>query len=301
MYTSITILIPVCNGLGLTRRCLESLWPTLPTSWRCQVVVYDDGSTDGTGEYLRSLGDRIDWIAGEGRSGYAQANNRMATKAQGRFLVMLNNDVLLRPGWLEPMVALACKRPLAAVVGNLQVYPGTHRINHAGGVFGDDGLPMNLYDGLEEGLAAAGFVRQLQYVTGACWVTSAEMFRQLGGFDERFVNGFEDVDYCLRAREHGGEVWYCGRSVVEHHVGSTTGRYAFDRQNLKRFRRRWSGRYACDLRAVVAADGVEWPPWGWGYRLLRRSRGSAVGTLTNWVCQTRLGHRARQRLKRALT
>jgi GT2 family glycosyltransferase len=273
----VSVLIPVHNRAELTAICLDTLEATKPSGVSLEVIVYDDGSTDGTAELLASK-PGVCVLRDADRGWFARNMNRMARAARGRYLVPLNNDVILRPGWLEPLLAIAAQRSDVGVIGNVQVYPrtmtrtspGRCAINHAGIVFGDDGRSLHLYDGLPEALPQARSDRELQAVTGACWLMEQAFFEHLGGFDEAYRNGHEDLDLCFRAREAGRSVISCGSSVIEHHGGSSVGRYDALDANEALFNQRWGDQINRDARAVAGAEGVHWPKRPLSYRVARR-------------------------------
>ena len=123
----VSILICVHNQARLTRECIESLWPTLPEHLRVEVLVYDDHSTDETASLLERLADRVRTVRDAERGWFGRNMNRLAAEARGRWICLLNNDVLLHPRWLEAMVELAGKHPAAGVIGNFHRFPQTGR------------------------------------------------------------------------------------------------------------------------------------------------------------------------------
>lgn len=278
----VSILIPVHNCVDLTAACLASLRKTLPAdgiSW--EVLVYDDASTDGTPGLLERESSWVKTVRDSARGSFSVNMNRLARDARGRHLVMLNNDTLLRDGWLEELLAVAKQHPEAGIVGNLHVFPedpdrvspGRCTINHAGVVFDADLHGRHLYEGLPEtdpdASGPAGATREMQAVSAACWLVDAAHWRALGGFDEAYVNGHEDIDACLRTREMGREVWYAGKSVIEHHGSSTPGRFDKIDENHERFIGRWGRTIEADLERVTGADGVVWPRRSVAYRAAR--------------------------------
>lgn len=299
MTPDASILICVRNRAELTRPMLDSLFATLPADLRAETLVYDDRSTDGTPALLASFGDRLRVVRGDEPGCFGSNMNSLARLARGQLLVLLNNDMIMRPGWLEPMLD-AADRTGVGVVGNLQVYPGTATINHAGGAFERDLTPVNLYEGLDASLPAASAEREMKFVTAACWVADAALFKRLDGFDPVFRNGYEDADLCLRMLDAGQRVWYCGRSVVEHHGNSTPGRFARQSRNRSAFLRRWRGRLEPDLDAVTSADGVAWPNRSPAERAVRRLvRVWPLGWLAERVSNVPGVQSARGRLRRA--
>ena len=232
----VSAVIPLHNGLPLTRRCLETLQATLPAGLTHEIILVDDGSTDGTGDWLAGLPAPCRAVRLERNLGFAAACNRGAAAAHGGFLAFLNNDLELLPGWIEPMLAAFSRLPRAAVVGNVQVRVDTGEVDHAGIRIGADGKPAHLR---ERPAGPASDYRRVPAVTGACALVPRARFNRLGAFDEGFRNGGEDVDLCLRAAAAGGTVWVALNSTVRHHVSATPGRKQFDEQNSYRLFLRW--------------------------------------------------------------
>ena len=126
----VSIITPLFNRLDLTRVFLASLGQTL-RRWQYEVILVDDGSTDGTREFLQTLsGPRYRVVLNAPGSGYAASNNLAARLASAPLLCLLNNDTVLLPRWLEPMARLASLLPDVACVGNVQREPVGGLIDH---------------------------------------------------------------------------------------------------------------------------------------------------------------------------
>jgi GT2 family glycosyltransferase len=237
----LSVVIPLYNCLALTQAMLASLQATMPAGIPHEIILIDDGSTDGTREWLgtlRSSNFRV--LLNERNRGYAATNNRAAAVARGEFLALLNNDLVLEPGWLEPMFeAHATLRDRAGPIGNVQLDAATRVVDHAGLVIGVTGKPTHVR-GLPNALARRWRpVRVVPAVTGACMLIARDLWLRLGGFDEGYLNGGEDIDLCFRARGLGRVSAVALRSVVRHHVSASPGRKARDEQNSYRLARRW--------------------------------------------------------------
>lgn len=236
------MVVPLFNCLPLTQAMLASLEATMPPNVSYEVIFVDDGSTDGTREWLSALdGDRLRVVINERNLGYAGANNRGAAVARGKFLALLNNDLVLLPGWMEPM--LAAHETLGAragVIGNVQLDATTGSVDHAGIVINVQGKPVHARTlPCCSRLPWSSPVREVPAVTGACLLIARELWIRLGGFDEAYVNGGEDVDLCFRARAAGHVTAVALRSVVRHHVSSSAGRKLRDEENSYRLARTW--------------------------------------------------------------
>jgi GT2 family glycosyltransferase len=239
----VSFIIPLYNCLPLTQAMVASLQATLPAGLAHEIILVDDGSTDGTRAWLASLHAPFRVVLNERNLGYAAANNRGAAIATGEFLALLNNDLVLTRRWLEPM--LAAHRSLGAkagLVGNVQLDARTGAVDHAGIFFNYKGKPEHARE-LPLGPArVVAPVRRVDAVTGACVLIERKLWEQLGGFDERYVNGCEDVDLCLRAQAAGRINAVAIRSVVRHHISASPGRKLRDEENTFRFTQRWRAR-----------------------------------------------------------
>lgn len=246
----LSVVIPLFNCLPLTQAMLASLQATLPDGLSHEIIFVDDGSTDGTRAWLATLRDpRIRVLLNDRNLGYAAANNRAAAVAAGEFLVLLNNDLILLPRWLEPMLdAHATLGERAGLIGNVQRDFKTGAVDHAGLVVNLTAKPVHART-LPSWLSRiVRPVRPVPAVTGACLLVARSWWEQLGGFDEGFMNGGEDIDLCFRGRAAGRVNAVALRSVVRHHVSSSPGRKARDEQNSYRLALRWGA------ALIAAAD-----------------------------------------------
>jgi GT2 family glycosyltransferase len=235
-----SFIIPLYDCLELTQAGLASLRATLPTDLAYEIIFVDDGSTDGTRPWLTTLGPPHRVVLNERNLGYAAANNRAAAIAQGEWLVLLNNDLVLLPGWFESLRrAHASLGPRAGLVGNVQLDVRSGLVDHAGIVINRQGKPV--HDRTPPSWLARLFrpVRPVPAVTGACLMVRRDLWQQLGGFDEGYMNGGEDIDLCFRARAAGYINAVARRSVIRHHVSSSPGRKLRDEENSYRLSRRW--------------------------------------------------------------
>ncbi len=229
----VSFIIPLFNGLPLTQAMLESLRATISADVAHEIILVDDGSSDGTREWLKSVGSFARVLLNDRNLGFAATCNRGASAATGGFLFFLNNDLVMLPGWLEPMLAAFDRFPSAGLVGNVQRNFATGAVDHAGVFFDHKGKPTHL---TRRGWTAW---REAVAVTGACFGIRRATWEKLGGFDEGYVNGGEDVDLSLRAIETGLTNYVALRSVVRHHVSASVGRKLRDEHNTARLHQRW--------------------------------------------------------------
>jgi GT2 family glycosyltransferase len=134
------------------------------------------------------------------------------------------------------------------VVGNVQLSHATGAVDHTGIVFNAKGKPEHRTDRGWPGQA----VRRVDAVTGACLALRRDLWNQLGGFDEGFRNGCEDIDLCLRAGRAGWRIYVALRSVVRHHISTSLGRKQRDEQNTRRLFLAWRNAIAPRITAHTA-------------------------------------------------
>ncbi|HEX4122408.1 MAG TPA: glycosyltransferase [Verrucomicrobiae bacterium] len=241
----VTVVIPTFNKIELTRKCLEALRASTPAP-RHDIIVVDNGSTDGTQEFLRAeeAAGRLRAILNTENVGFAKACNQGAAAAFGRYIAFLNNDTEPQANWLGPLFSLVEGDPSVAVAGSKLLYPnGT--IQHAGVALADcwDHDPLlafHLFANEKADFPLANQRRVYQAVTAASMLVRKTCFDEVGGFDEQYWNGYEDVDLCLRLRQRGWLAVYEPASVVIHHE-SQSGPERFRRvgENIELFHRKW--------------------------------------------------------------
>jgi GT2 family glycosyltransferase len=259
----VSIVVPCYNKREYTERCLAALvrnTPDAPATW--EAIFVDNASTDGTGEWLRGLASpQVRALINLENVGFARACNQGAVAARGRYVLFLNNDTEPFENWLSPLVETLESAPGAGIVGSKLLYPdGT--VQHAGMVV-KPFLPGelirwdHLYRRCPPDAAVVNRTREFQAVTGAALLMPRALFDALGGFDEGYVNGWEDVDLCLRVREAGKRVYYEPRSALLHHESVTPGRFDRERPNAERFLQKWAGRVTPDETEKLREDGQD--------------------------------------------
>lgn len=235
---SVTIITAVCNKLELTQRFYDSLVSNPPRiPW--DMVWVDDGSMDGTREWLEALPkDYCRVLLNASNVGFSSSNNAGARIASGDALCFLNNDLVLTKNWFVPLYCNLLENNNIGMVGNIQLSVKTGKIDHAGVTYDLIGRPDHYLKGRPlSAISSNG--RFLTTITAACCMIRRDLFFSVGGFDESYRNGCEDVDLCLRLGQMGYRHWVDYRSVVYHHVSSSPGRKDHEKQNLALFLQRW--------------------------------------------------------------
>jgi hypothetical protein len=158
---------------------------------------------------------------------------------------MLNNDTEVTPGWLDELIDTLRREPGAGLVGARLVYPDG-RLQEAGGMIFHDGSGWNYGRGERADRPEYNYLREADYCSGACIALKTELFRELGGFDERYAPAYyEDTDLAFRVREAGLKVLVQPASTVIHHEGATSGTdlssgmKQYQRINQEKFVERW--------------------------------------------------------------
>jgi len=212
---------------------LSSLMASLPASLSYELILADDGSTDGTRDWLRDLDDpRIQKVLNAHNLGYAKTNNIAAAFARGEYLGLLNNDLVFKPGWFEPMVAALLDPVLnAGIVGNLQYRVEDHALDHAGVELTPRGQFDHLRIEHDDPIKPA----RVFVATGACLLLRKADFDALSGFDEVFVNGCEDIDLCLKMRATGKEIYVAPSSRILHHVSLSRSRVSLQNEKNSQY------------------------------------------------------------------
>ena len=255
----VSVIIAVHNQAELTLNCLNSLsrFTDYP-DW--ELVIVDNGSIDDTSNVLSSIEGDVKILRSAENLGFAKGNNWGARESQGGLLCFLNNDTVVKKGWLDSLIECLSAHPDAAVCGGKLLFPDG-KIQHAGLAFDKiDRVGYHIYRGFPADSPEVNKKRKLQAVTGACILVHRWAFEAAGGFDEGYVNGFEDVDLCLTLGKMGCTVYYEPKCEIIHHTSATPGRSNFDSQNAQRFQKKWFDYIVPDEDIILAEDGysVEW-------------------------------------------
>jgi len=244
MPVKVTIIILTWNGVEYTRACLDSLRAHTPLGDDTQILVVDNGSTDDTLPYLRSL-DWIRLIENGKNLGFVRGNNTgIRATPPDHDVLLLNNDIVIpRDGWLEEMQRVAYSADDISIVG-CRLVLSDGRLLHAGAY-----MPLGSFWGqqigsLEKNVNQYNADRDVESVVGACMYVKRKVLKTIGLLDEAFFSYFEDTDYCLRAAEAGFRTVCAGGVTLIHHgnVSTRVNRADFSkmfRRSQKIFRQRW--------------------------------------------------------------
>jgi len=233
----VSIIIPIFNNLDYTKKCLNALKSNTRENYLEDIIIIDNKSSDGSEDYI----SRTNWVrllSNDKNEGFAKACNRGAKNATGKIFIFLNNDTEVQRGWVEPLID-ALEDEEVAISGPRLLFPNG-LIQNAGVIISSDHIPRHIYVGEDSNKPYVNKKREFNAVTGACLAIKKNIFDDIGGFDEEFINGMEDIDLCLKVRKMGKKILYCPKSVVIHRESMSPGRSKFNKQNNELYLKRWS-------------------------------------------------------------
>mgnify|MGYP002519484870 CR=1 FL=1 len=245
------------------RQHLEQFLPSVVehTPAAAEIVVADNGSTDDSVAFLREHYPTIRIITLQKNYGFAEGYNRALEQVDAEYFVLLNSDVEVTAGWLEPLVAtLTNNRSVAAVAPKLRSYGYRDRFEYAGAAGGYIdflGYPFcrgRILSTVEQDRGQYDTARDVFWASGAAFCCRADLFRLLGGFDADFFAHMEEIDLCWRMQLAGWKVIVEPRSAV-YHLGGGTLQTSSPRKIFFNHRNNLAMLYRCASplqRAVVA-------------------------------------------------
>ena len=229
---SVAIVIPSWNGVAHLPDCLDSIEELDYPRDRIEVVVVDNGSTDGSSALIEESYPQVHVVALDENRGFAEACNEGARRATSECVALLNNDMRVEPGWLRGLVAgYEPDAGYVCVAGVILDWDG-ERIDFAGGWVNFHAAAGNehFHAPLNEALIEDG--RDLPFACGGSMLIAQDVFLELGGFDPAYFAFYEDVDLGWRLWLAGYKVRLSGASRCFHRHHSTGASIPSDRQML---------------------------------------------------------------------
>lgn len=222
---SVAIAILNWNGKNLLKRFLKEVVDNSPEA---KVYLIDNASTDESVEYVKKEHPRVSIVLLDKNYGYAGGYNRGIESLKEDFICLLNNDVLVRSGWLLPILDHFEKHPQTAIAQpHIMDLNQPHKFEYAGaaGGFIDRlGYPYcrgRLFNELEENNGQYDKDEKIFWASGACFFVRKKVFKSLKGFDEDFFAHMEEIDFCWRVFNQNLNVFSLYKSKVFHLGGAT--------------------------------------------------------------------------------
>jgi GT2 family glycosyltransferase len=207
-----SIVVVSYNSRAYLGACLASLQNAARRD--DELIVVDNGSTDGSGDLVAQLFPNVRLIRAE-NTGYAGGNNRGAAVTEGDYLVFINPDTVVHPGAIDALVApLAKGGEVALTTACITLLSQPETINACGNTVHYTGLAY--CRGAGKPVAEYAASAEVDAVSGAAFAIRRSVFEELGGFDEQFFMYVEDTDLSLRARLSGYRCWYAAGARVQH-------------------------------------------------------------------------------------
>ena len=236
--------IILCRGnYPRLESCLASLSRNVAADIRYEAIVLLNDAGPEVIAQLRRRVSGVQTLISNVNLGFSGGNNRAATRARGEYLVLLNDDTEVQPGWLESLLGTIDTHPEAGAVGSRILFPDG-RLQEAGSVLWSDGTTSPLGRGLAADSRAYSYLRPVDYTSACSLLVRRATWDAVGGFDEEYAPAYyEDTDLCLAIRDRGEEILYEPRSRVLHHESASSDilfkQFLF-RRNVERIRTKWA-------------------------------------------------------------
>ena len=216
----VSIILIFYNQAHLSLLCLNSILENADVNY--ELIIVDNKSTDSTSNLLQSL-ENVVIVENKSNLGFVKAVNLGASRASGKYLLLLNNDATLEPRTLSSAIAtFEMDQKIGAVGGKIKLLDGT--LQEAGSIIWDDGACLGYGRNSNPESPEFNFVRDVDYCSGAFLLTSVELFRDLDGFDESFAPAYyEESDFCVRLKQKGFRIVYDPRAEITHYEFASIG------------------------------------------------------------------------------
>ena len=221
----VAVVILNWNGRNFLRTFLP---PVLKYSGQADVIVADNASSDDSCDVVKSEFPAVKIIRNEKNYGFAGGYNEALKQVTADYFILLNSDVEVTPGWIDPVIAMMEKDiSIAAAQPKILSHSDKTSFEYAGaagGFIDKYGYPFcrgRIFDTIENDTGQYDDARRIFWATGACMFVRASAFRNINGFDEKFFAHMEEIDLCWRLQKAGGSIWYHPGSTVFHVGGGT--------------------------------------------------------------------------------
>lgn len=222
MFPKVSIIILNWNGKEDTIECLESLKHITYPNY--EILLVDNGSTDGSMECFRERYPEIEIIENGENLGFAEGNNvaiRRVVEKGTNYVLLLNNDTIVDSDFLTELVKVLENDTHIGIVGpTVYNYPRTDRIQSAGGkICWNKGKTLHLTNKDDIRLDKT---RDVDYIMGCSLLTKCELFKKIGYLNKNYFAYWEETDWCVRAKKAGYRIVHVPASKIWHKGGSTS-------------------------------------------------------------------------------
>jgi GT2 family glycosyltransferase len=254
----VSVIIPIHGKLPYTLACLHSIARHGAVA-PFEVIVVDDASPDDSADVLSRI-DGVRLLRNETNLGFIGSCNAGAGIARGTFLLFLNNDTQVTPGWLDELLACFAEEEGCGIAGSRLAYPDG-RLQEAGGIVYADGEAWTYGRFEKRDDPRFLYRRDVDYVSGASLMIASDLFQAIGGFDARYAPAYcEDMDLAFAVRAAGRRVIYQPSSLVVHCEGISSGLDPFagvkryQSINRAKFTEKWQAALTRQPRPTLPAE-----------------------------------------------
>ena len=223
MRPEVTVVILNWNGKNWLEKFLPSVLASTYTNM--EVLLVDNGSTDDSVPFVKEKYPSVRLVSFDRNYGFAEGNNLALPHIETPYFVLLNSDVEVSPGWLEPLVeCMESDESIASVQPKVKAYKDKVKFEYAGaagGMIDRFGYPFcrgRLFDNVEMDMGQYDKRVNIFWATGACCLIRKSVVDQIGLFQAEFFAHMEEIDFCWRAKNFGYKV-ICEPASVVYHVG----------------------------------------------------------------------------------
>lgn len=239
----VSIVIPVYNEFEYTYGCLKSILNN-SGDVSYEIIIADDNSSDYT-QQIEEVVSNVIKITNHNNLRFLLNCNNAAKEARGKYILFLNNDTQVQDDWLKPLLGVMKTDCKVGLVGPKLIYENGW-LQEAGGIIWKDASAWNFGNRSNPELAEYNYIKEVDFISGACIMIRKELWEEIGGFDERFAPAYyEDVDLAFEVRKHGFKVVYQPLSNVVHFEGISnginlsSGQKSYQVVNQEKFYEKW--------------------------------------------------------------
>lgn len=234
----VAIVILNWNGKNYLEKFLPSV---ISYTSEARIIVADNASTDDSIDFLKQNYPHIEIIQNKSNGGFAKGYNDALQHVESPYYLLLNSDIEVTEGWLEPLMEMMEDPKVAGVQPKVRSFHKRDELEHAGaagGFIDNNYFPFcrgRIFETIEKDNGQYDYPLEVFWATGACLLIRSEDFHSAGGFDEEFFAHMEEIDLCWRLKLKGKKFMVEPRSVV-YHVGGGTLPYTSPRKTYLNFR-----------------------------------------------------------------